>query len=202
MYRCSDYRPFDVMLPYARLSWMFSPYHGGPQVSSRPRNHVLTELGLRNVSEGHGPCPDLLVIQSGLWDTREPWEASEVAGSAVDVLVLLQSVCPSSHIIWLGSLQVEPLANTRTWLTASRIAQQSKLLDAALAPLRVPFVDARSMYSAVRTKDGYHFAAQLYLDWANIILNEWVRTGLADAHKQRQWSSSALSQCRTSCTSP
>lgn len=168
-YYCTDLEPLRARTQWARLSWMFWTAHGGVPgcFTTRSDGVILSELGL-NASD---PAPDLLLLESGLWDVEDT-EPDSLLQEVPSLIRMLRERLPHTFIIWLGPLQVNQVS--KTWRTASRLQSHTRALRSALEGLRVPLIDGRTMFTAINnTIDGRHYRLTDYWSWASVALQVW-----------------------------
>ena len=167
-YLCARLRPLAIQTEWADLSWMFATTHAVDGFFSRDPNVIYAEHGFPHISS-----PDLILIQSGLWDVHDR-EAESLNPEVLRLITLLRTWFPATFVIWLGPLHTSEVGPT--WRTARRLQQHAFTIRRLLEKVSVPFVDARSMFAAINnTDDGRHYEIAQYWSWANLVLNTWYK---------------------------
>ncbi len=179
-------KPMQFELDDFRLSFVFWEDKGHEGNLGRPESFHWQELGLANcavrLANDLEPCysaPDVLILNSGLWDVQDgvPEAASRELGK---LATLIEKRLPATRVVWVGPLgrYLRPHESGRhEWRTNDRLARHVAVLRSELKGRRgVTFLDPRPMFAAVAsatkvTYDGRHFAASFMLDLVNLIFN-------------------------------
>jgi len=166
----------SVRLAVAQYSWMFWPNKGVAGYFDRDPGLIMKELGLphrKQTDHLHMTSPHVLALQSGNWDVQER-PVTSFEQEMPKFLAILRAWLPQTRIIWLGPLHLK--VKGEAWRTSFRLEEHARMLSRLLRPHDIPLITAHSMYSAIdNTCDGRHFELQYYLDWFNLLLNEWLR---------------------------
>jgi len=175
-YLCKEYRSFQFDLQWLNISWMFWPNKGVAGYFDRDPGLIMKELGLphrKQTDHLHMTSPHVLALQSGNWDVQER-PVTSFEQEMPKFLAILRAWLPQTRIIWLGPLHLK--VKGEAWRTSFRLEEHARMLSRLLRPHDIPLITAHSMYSAIdNTCDGRHFELQYYLDWFNLLLNEWLR---------------------------
>jgi len=163
-------------LQWLNISWMFWPNKGVAGYFDRDPGLIMKELGLphrKQTDHLHMTSPHVLALQSGNWDVQER-PVTSFEQEMPKFLAILRAWLPQTRIIWLGPLHLK--VKGEAWRTSFRLEEHARMLSRLLRPHDIPLITAHSMYSAIdNTCDGRHFELQYYLDWFNLLLNEWLR---------------------------
>lgn len=203
-YSCKNWERFDVEVGKVHISWIHWVQTRCLRGSSaRPAVSQLIELGLwrcdDRTSSGatcaqrqaasnptsvqqscYNQCvarPDLLLLQSGLWDVQDPCRTDALAGEVDSLLRQLTSMhLRNASLAWLGPLAVWRASGQASWRTMHRLIEHANTLAPVLEKHGVPLINALQMFSGLPqdkvTPDGSHWHLDVYMDWLNVILNE------------------------------
>ena len=202
-YSCKNWQRFEVAVGEVRISWIHWVQTRCVRGSSaRPAVSQLIELGLwmcdDKTSKG-GACaqhqaatnpsavqhrcyeqciarPDVLLLQSGLWDVQDR-PADALAGEVESLLRQLTSAhLRNTTLAWLGPLAVWRTSGEKSWRTMHRLIAHADALAPVLKSHGVLLINALQMFTGLPqdkvTPDGSHWHLDVYMDWLNVILNE------------------------------